>query len=89
MKLLFRAGALMALFLPSVAGAQAPSVPPAKISAAEATAIALKVMPGNATSVVIERKGGKHVYVVEIQTPNSGEKDVFVDMESGAVVGRE
>ena len=63
------------------------STPPvAKVSGAEATKIALKLMPGKATSVKIERKKGKNVYVVEIQTPQ-GEKDVFVDIESGKIVG--
>jgi hypothetical protein len=58
----------------------------AKISAAEATKIALERMPGKATDVKIERKLGKNVYVVEIQT-SRGEKDVFVDIESGKIVG--
>jgi hypothetical protein len=61
--------------------------PAAKISAAEATKIALKLIPGRATSVTVERKKGKNVYVVEIQTAKDGEKDVFVDIESGKVVG--
>jgi uncharacterized membrane protein YkoI len=43
-------------------------------------------MPGKATDVKIERKLGKNVYVVEIQT-SRGEKDVFVDIESGKIVG--
>jgi hypothetical protein len=60
--------------------------PVAKISAAEATKIALERMPGKATDVKIERKLGKNVYVVEIQTPR-GEKDVFVDIESGKILG--
>ena len=34
----------------------------------------------------IERKKGRNVYVVEIQTPQ-GEKDVFVDIVSGQIVG--
>jgi len=37
---------------------------------------------------VIERKRGKMVYVVEIQTPD-GEKDVFVDIKSGQIIGTE
>ena len=60
--------------------------PVAKVSGADATKIALGRSPGNATSVKIERKRGKNVYVVEIQTPN-GEQDVFVDIESGEIVG--
>lgn len=62
--------------------------PVAKISAAEATRIALERMPGKATDVKIERKLGKNVYVVEIQT-SRGEKDVLVDIESGKVLGTE
>ncbi|XSC41907.1 PepSY domain-containing protein [Bradyrhizobium sp. RDT10] len=60
--------------------------PVAKISAAEATKIAVERMPGKATDVKIERKLGKNVYVVEIQT-SRGEKDVFVDIESGKILG--
>ena len=37
--------------------------------------------------MTIERKKGKNVYVVEIQTPKDGEKDVFVDIELGKIVG--
>jgi uncharacterized membrane protein YkoI len=60
--------------------------PVAKISGEEATKIALALVPGKATKLVIERKRGKNVYVVEIQTPQ-GEKDVFVDIETGKIVG--
>jgi uncharacterized membrane protein YkoI len=60
--------------------------PVAKISGEQATKIALAQIPGKVTSLKIERKRGKNVYVVEIQTPN-GEKDVFVDIESGQIVG--
>ncbi len=61
--------------------------PVAKVSGDQATKIALAEIPGKATSVKIERKKGKNVYVVEIQTPKDGEKDVFVDIESGKIVG--
>lgn len=61
--------------------------PVAKVTGAEATKIALERIPGKVTEVKIERKKGKNVYVVEIQTPNQGEKDVFVDIESGNIVG--
>jgi uncharacterized membrane protein YkoI len=61
--------------------------PVAKVSGDQATQIALKTIPGQATSVKIERKLGKNVYVVEIKTASEGEKDVFVDIESGDVVG--
>ena len=60
----------------------------AKVSEEQATEIALKRMPGEVTSVVIERKRGRRVYVVEIQTPK-GEKDVLVDIQTGEVVGTE
>lgn len=62
--------------------------PVAKISAAEATKIALERIPGKATDVKIERKLGKNVYVVEIQTAR-GEKDVLIDIESGKILGTE
>jgi hypothetical protein len=61
--------------------------PVAKVSGEQATKIALELIPGKATSVKIERKKGKNVYVVEIQTAKEGEKDVFVDIESGKIVG--
>jgi uncharacterized membrane protein YkoI len=61
--------------------------PVAKVTGAQATKIALERIPGKVTDVKIERKKGKNVYVVEIQTPNQGEKDVFVDIESGSIVG--
>jgi len=61
--------------------------PVAKISGAEATKVALELIPGRVTSLTIERKLGKNVYVVEIRTPNGGEKDVFVDIETGKIVG--
>ena len=37
--------------------------------------------------MAIERKRGKNVYVVEIQTADEGEKDVFVDIKTGRIVG--
>lgn len=61
--------------------------PVAKISGDQATKIALGRIPGKATNLTIERKKGKNVYVVEIQTPKDGEKDVFVDIESGEIIG--
>ena len=52
-----------------------PYTPPvAKVSGDQATKIALALMPGKATSVKIERKKGKNVYVVEIQTPAGRER---------------
>ena len=62
--------------------------PVAKVTSEQAVEIALKVFPGKATSVKIERKrGSKNVYTVEVMTAKAGEKDVFVDIESGEVVG--
>jgi hypothetical protein len=49
--------------------------------------IALKTIPGKVTKVVIEKKKGKNVYVVEIMTEKKGEIDVFVDIVSGKVIG--
>jgi uncharacterized membrane protein YkoI len=60
----------------------------AKISEEKAKEIALKEIPGNITSVVIEKQLGKNVYVVEIIEKSSGEEvDVFVDIDTGEVVG--
>ena len=88
MKKTIRAGLLAVLLAPAMAAAQAPPQPPvAKVSEAEAKKIALERIPGNATDVTIEWKLGKNVYVVEIQTADGGEKDVFVDIESGEIVG--
>jgi hypothetical protein len=62
--------------------------PVAKVNGNQATDIALKVIPGKANSVAIERKRGHNVYVVEIIAKADGvEKDVFVDIETGEVVG--
>jgi uncharacterized membrane protein YkoI len=61
--------------------------PVAKVSGEQATQVALKVVDGTPTKLTIERKKGKNVYVVEITTKNKDEKDVFVDIESGEVVG--
>jgi uncharacterized membrane protein YkoI len=90
------AGLLAILLLaPAMAAAQAqqsgPSKerapPAAKITKEQATKIALERIPGEVTDVVIEKKRGKHVYVIEIQSPEQGEKDVFVDIETGKIVG--
>ncbi len=62
--------------------------PVAKVTQQQAEEIALKKVPGDVTSVVIEKKNGKNVYVVEIIAKEDGaETDVFVDIESGEVVG--
>ena len=59
----------------------------AKVSGEQATQIALKVFECTPTKLSIERKKGKNVYVVEVTTKDKEEKDVFVDIESGDVVG--
>jgi len=65
-----------------------PYTPPvAKVTTDQAQAIALQTIPGRVNSVAIERKRGKSVFTVEIITPNGQERDVFVDIESGEVVG--
>jgi uncharacterized membrane protein YkoI len=90
MKKTIYAGLLAILLAPAIAAAQAqrqPTPPAAKITEEQATKIALERIPGKVTDVKIERKRGKNVYVVEIQTPNQGEKDVFVDIETGQIVG--
>ena len=68
---------------------QAQAAPDPKITSDQAKEVALKVVQGRITSVVIERKKGKHVYVVEIMTPGGAERDVLVDIETGQVVGTE
>jgi uncharacterized membrane protein YkoI len=66
------------------------TVPPvAKINGVEATEIALKKIPGKATSQKIERLGKRNVYAVEIIDKDGVEWDVFVDIETGEVVGAE
>ena len=86
-----RALALAALLSPMVAVAQTAPHPASapKISTEQAKTAALKVVPGRVTSVVIEKKQGKNVYVVEIVPRGGGEEDVFVDIETGQVLGTE
>ena len=82
---------LAALLCSTIAMAQTAPQPASapKISSDQAKAAALKVVSGRVTSVVIERKQGKNVYVVEVVTRGGGEKDVFVDLETGQVLGTE
>ena len=89
MKRAIYAGLLAILFAPALAAAQAQrqTPPAAKLTEEQATKIALERIPGKVTEVKIERKRGKNVYVVEIQTTNVGEKDVFVDIKTGRIVG--
>jgi len=91
MAMFTRALALAALLFPMVAVAQTTPQPASapKISTEQAKTAALKVVPGRVTSVVIEKKQGKNVYVVEIVPRGGGEKDVFVDIETGQVLGTE
>jgi uncharacterized membrane protein YkoI len=91
MAMFTRALALAALLSPMVGVAQTAPQPASapKISTEQAKTAALKVVPGRVTSVVIEKKQGKNVYVVEIVPRGGGEKDVFVDIETGQVLGTE
>ncbi|WP_089729836.1 PepSY domain-containing protein [Candidatus Thiosymbion oneisti] len=62
--------------------------PVAKIDGFQASEIALKKIPGEVNSVKIERKGDHNVYAVEIIGAKDGvEWDVFVDIETGEIVG--
>jgi uncharacterized membrane protein YkoI len=74
------------LLAPAMAAAQPAGT---KITKEQATKVALEQVPGKVTDVTIEKKRGKNVYVVEILSPDQGEKDVLVDMESGKVIGTE
>jgi uncharacterized membrane protein YkoI len=85
----------MLLFAPAVASVQAQqprpgterAAPAAKITEEQAKKVALERIPGEVTDVTIERKKGRNVYVVEIRTSDGDEKDVFVDIASGQIVG--
>jgi uncharacterized membrane protein YkoI len=87
--------ASLLLVAPAVAVVQAQQPGPSKerappaatITEEQAKKIALERIPGKVTDVVIEKKRGKNVYVIEIQSPEQGEKDVFVDIETGKIVG--
>lgn len=61
--------------------------PVAKINGLQATAIALKEIPGKANSIKIERRGRHNVYAVEIIANDGVERDVFVDIETGKIAG--
>ena len=63
--------------------------PVAKINGVQATEIALKKVPGKATSQKIERLGKRNVYAVEIIDKDGVEWDVFVDIETGEIVGKD
>jgi uncharacterized membrane protein YkoI len=83
--------AVLVALLPALALAQSPptDVPAPKISAEQAKAAALKRVSGRVTSVDIEKKKGKYVYVVEIRTGGGSEKDVLVDIDTGQVLAVE
>jgi hypothetical protein len=62
--------------------------PVAKVTGQQAAEIARKKVAGKVTSVKIERLGKHNVYTVEILADEGGvETDVFVDLETGEVVG--
>ena len=75
------------LELAGTAVAQDKPAAAAKITEEQAKAAALKAIPGKVTKVVIEKKKGKQVYVVEIMSEKKGEIDVLVDIVSGKVIG--
>lgn len=83
--------ALMAAWLGlagPVEAAETRAAPAARITAEQATAAALRALPGKVTDVTIEKKRGKNVYVIEVVSEKDGaETDVFVDLESGQVLG--
>jgi len=79
--------AILLLVNPVVAAADNDRPPPAKITRETAIATALKLIPGKQNKVEIERKLGRWVYVVEIITAKDDETDVFVDMETGEIIG--
>jgi uncharacterized membrane protein YkoI len=87
-KMMCRMAVLVALFPPALALAQSSpgSVPEPKVSAEQAKAAALKKVSGRVTSVDIEKKQGRFVYVVEIRTGAGAEKDVLVDIDTGQVL---
>ena len=60
-----------------------------KITKEQAGEAALKALPGKVADVAIEKKKGKNVYVVEVVASDGSETDVFVDLESGLVLGME
>jgi hypothetical protein len=62
--------------------------PVPKVDERSAIEIAVKEVPGEVKSVHIEQKARKSVYTVEIMADADGvETDVFVDIESGEIVG--
>lgn len=63
--------------------------PTPKFSPDQAAGIALQLVTGKVTDVKIERKRGKSVFTVEIMTADGGERDVFVDIQTGEIVGTE
>ena len=97
MKQTMHVGLLATLLLaPPIAAVQAQqqprpgterAAPAAKITEEQAKKVALERIPGEVTDVTIERKKGRNVYVVEIRTSDGDEKDVFVDIASGQIVG--
>jgi hypothetical protein len=68
---------------------QADPRPVLRITREMAVENAVKVVPGTVTSVDLERKLGRVVWVVEVQTPAGEETDVLIDVETGEVLGTE
>jgi uncharacterized membrane protein YkoI len=89
MRWLARAGLVAALLLAAhaIAAADENRPPPARVSQESAIVTAVKLIPGKANAVVVERRRGRGTCVVEIITPNGDEQDVFVDIETGEIIG--
>jgi len=67
----------------------APEPPPSEISEAQARSIALARVSGVVTDIAIETKFGKKTYVVEIKPAYGAEKDVIIDIQTGAILAVE
>src|SRR3989344_4974855 len=78
------------------AGASTPPVAPSslpppqsEISEAQARTVALERVPGVVTDVSVEVKFGKKTYVVEVKPTYGAEKDVIIDIQTGAILAVE
>ena len=60
-----------------------------KITDEQASAIALKAVPGEVTGIALERKLGQLCIVVEVAADSGPETDVIIDPETGEVLGTE
>ncbi|MEW6035087.1 MAG: PepSY domain-containing protein [Candidatus Micrarchaeota archaeon] len=74
---------------PSPSAPEEPGGLVGNITEDEAKAIALAEVSGEVTSISIERKSGRLVYVVEVAADSGPETDVFIDIETGEVIAVE